>query len=290
MVAGRIEIDDVAPVVSGGRFPAKAVVGEIVPVRATVWREGHDAVSATLVVRYHGTAYPQLADDPPGRVRPARARADRGRGQPAGTGQTAAAADVAGPNARRVPRPVQSRAASGCGPSGSTAGATRSRPGASTSPPSSTRARARAELSNDLLVGARLLERAATGVPRQHRYPADRRRGAAARARRPVHPRGRRAVRRGRPSCSSSIRCANWSPAASNTASGWTGRWPASARGTRCFRGPPAAGTPRATRCTAPSPPPPRRCRASPRWASTWSTCRRSTRSARCTARAATTA
>ena len=30
-VAGRIEIDDVAPVVSGGRFPAKAVVGEIVP-------------------------------------------------------------------------------------------------------------------------------------------------------------------------------------------------------------------------------------------------------------------
>src|SRR3954469_17345067 len=70
-VAGRIGIDDVAPVVSGGRFPAKAVVGEIVPVRATVWREGHDAVSATLVVRYHGTAYPRLADDPPGRVKPA---------------------------------------------------------------------------------------------------------------------------------------------------------------------------------------------------------------------------
>ena len=29
MTAGRIEIDDVAPVVSGGRFPAKAVVGEV---------------------------------------------------------------------------------------------------------------------------------------------------------------------------------------------------------------------------------------------------------------------
>jgi len=42
-VAGRIEIDDVAPVVSTGRYPAKAVVGEIVPIRATVWREGHDA-------------------------------------------------------------------------------------------------------------------------------------------------------------------------------------------------------------------------------------------------------
>jgi starch synthase (maltosyl-transferring) len=68
VVAGRIEIDDVAPVVSGGRFPAKAVVGEIIPVRASVWREGHDAVSATLVVRYHGTRT-KLADDPPGRVR-----------------------------------------------------------------------------------------------------------------------------------------------------------------------------------------------------------------------------
>ena len=48
---GRIAIDDVAPVVSGGTYPAKAVVGEIVPVCATVWREGHEAVAATLVVR-----------------------------------------------------------------------------------------------------------------------------------------------------------------------------------------------------------------------------------------------
>jgi len=72
-VVGRIGIDDVAPVVSGGRFPAKAVVGEVVPVSATVWREGHDAVSATLVVRYHGTAYPRLTDDPPGRVKSAAA-------------------------------------------------------------------------------------------------------------------------------------------------------------------------------------------------------------------------
>ena len=70
-MAGRIGIDDVAPVVSGGRYPAKAVVGEVVPVRATVWREGHDAVSATLVVRFHGTEYPQLAEGP-GQDRPAR--------------------------------------------------------------------------------------------------------------------------------------------------------------------------------------------------------------------------
>ncbi len=65
-MVGRIGIDDVAPVVSGGQFPAKAVVGEIVPVRATVWREGHDAVAATLVVRYHGSEYPQLVDGPAG--------------------------------------------------------------------------------------------------------------------------------------------------------------------------------------------------------------------------------
>ena len=65
-MAGRIEIDDVAPVVSGRRFPAKAVTGEVVPVSATVWREGHDAVAATLVVRYPGTAYPRLAKTPAG--------------------------------------------------------------------------------------------------------------------------------------------------------------------------------------------------------------------------------
>ena len=65
-MAGRIEIDDVAPVVSAGRYPAKAVVGEVVPISATVWREGHDAVAATLVVRYHGPVYPQLAETPPG--------------------------------------------------------------------------------------------------------------------------------------------------------------------------------------------------------------------------------
>ncbi len=51
---GRIGIDDVAPLVSAGHFPAKAVVGETVPVSATVWREGHDAVNATLHVEGPG--------------------------------------------------------------------------------------------------------------------------------------------------------------------------------------------------------------------------------------------
>jgi starch synthase (maltosyl-transferring) len=50
-VSGRLGIDDVSPVISCGRYPSKAVVGEHIPVRATVWREGHDAVAATVVWR-----------------------------------------------------------------------------------------------------------------------------------------------------------------------------------------------------------------------------------------------
>ncbi|MBD4543683.1 DUF3416 domain-containing protein, partial [Xanthomonas citri pv. citri] len=47
-VTGRIPVMDVQPVVLDGRFPAKAVVGEDIPVRATVFREGHDSVRATV--------------------------------------------------------------------------------------------------------------------------------------------------------------------------------------------------------------------------------------------------
>ncbi len=59
---GRVEIDNVQPVVSCGTYPAKAVVGEVVPVSASVWREGHEAVAATLVVRYLGPAYPPVTE------------------------------------------------------------------------------------------------------------------------------------------------------------------------------------------------------------------------------------
>ncbi|TQM28447.1 alpha-1,4-glucan--maltose-1-phosphate maltosyltransferase [Nocardia bhagyanarayanae] len=54
-MTGRIAIDDTAPSIPGGR-PAKAVVGEVFPVRAVVWREGHDAVAATLTVRAPGAS------------------------------------------------------------------------------------------------------------------------------------------------------------------------------------------------------------------------------------------
>ncbi|MEV0251393.1 maltotransferase domain-containing protein [Nocardia sp. NPDC050712] len=54
-MTGRIAIDDTAPSIPGG-YPAKAVVGEVFPVRAVVWREGHDAVAATLAVRGPGSS------------------------------------------------------------------------------------------------------------------------------------------------------------------------------------------------------------------------------------------
>jgi starch synthase (maltosyl-transferring) len=45
----RLGITDVAPVVSCGSFSTRAVVGEHLPITATVFREGHDAVAANVV-------------------------------------------------------------------------------------------------------------------------------------------------------------------------------------------------------------------------------------------------
>ena len=50
-MTGRLGIDCISPVISHGATPAKAIVGQVFPVSASVWREGHDAISATLVVR-----------------------------------------------------------------------------------------------------------------------------------------------------------------------------------------------------------------------------------------------
>jgi starch synthase (maltosyl-transferring) len=57
-VAGRLVIDEVTPTVGEGRYPSKAVVGESVPIRATVWREGHDAVAANVLWRKLGAVGP----------------------------------------------------------------------------------------------------------------------------------------------------------------------------------------------------------------------------------------
>ena len=168
-MAGRIGIDDVAPVVSAGRYPAKAVVGEVVPVKATVWREGHDAVAATLVVRYHGTHYPQIsegpAEDPAAPAVPIEA--------------------VVSPTTKVKPQAISMGA--GRTPDVFHGVFSPDRVGLWTfrvdgwGDPIATWRKAvtakldagqsESELSNDLIVGARLLERAATGVPRTLRDP-----------------------------------------------------------------------------------------------------------------------
>ncbi len=48
---GRVPVRDVRPCVDRGRRPAKAVVGEAFEVTASVFREGHDAVAANVVLK-----------------------------------------------------------------------------------------------------------------------------------------------------------------------------------------------------------------------------------------------
>src|SRR5689334_14095046 len=57
-MTGRLGIDDVMPTVGDGHHPSKAVVGEVIPISATVWREGHDAVAANVVWKKVGTDGP----------------------------------------------------------------------------------------------------------------------------------------------------------------------------------------------------------------------------------------
>ncbi len=60
-MAGRIGISDVQPTVACGAYSARAVVGEVLTVSATVFREGHDAVGASVsVTRPDGTPGPFL--------------------------------------------------------------------------------------------------------------------------------------------------------------------------------------------------------------------------------------
>jgi len=49
-MVGRIPVMDVTPVVDCGRYPAKAAVGEPFTVTALVFREGHDALNADVVL------------------------------------------------------------------------------------------------------------------------------------------------------------------------------------------------------------------------------------------------
>jgi starch synthase (maltosyl-transferring) len=48
---GAFHIEDVYPLIDGGRFPVKRIVGERVEVWADIYRDGHDVVSAALLWR-----------------------------------------------------------------------------------------------------------------------------------------------------------------------------------------------------------------------------------------------
>lgn len=59
---GRIPVLDVSPSVNDGTWPAKATVGEAIPLSATVFREGHDAVAATgVLIRPDGTEHTRVS-------------------------------------------------------------------------------------------------------------------------------------------------------------------------------------------------------------------------------------
>src|SRR5580698_7732610 len=48
---GAFHIEDIYPLIDGGRFPVKRIVGERVEVWADIYRDGHDVVTAALVWR-----------------------------------------------------------------------------------------------------------------------------------------------------------------------------------------------------------------------------------------------
>src|SRR5262249_19658050 len=52
----RVVIANVQPSVDGGHSPAKAIVGDRVPVEANIFLEGHDELSAVLLYRRIGAA------------------------------------------------------------------------------------------------------------------------------------------------------------------------------------------------------------------------------------------
>jgi starch synthase (maltosyl-transferring) len=64
-MVGRIAVTDIRPSVACGQYPSRAVTGETVVVRATVFREGHDAVGCNVAVsRPDGSAAPFLRMTP----------------------------------------------------------------------------------------------------------------------------------------------------------------------------------------------------------------------------------
>src|SRR5436305_472873 len=51
---GAFHIEDVYPIIDGGRFPVKRIVGERIDVWADIYRDGHDIIAAALIWRAEG--------------------------------------------------------------------------------------------------------------------------------------------------------------------------------------------------------------------------------------------
>jgi starch synthase (maltosyl-transferring) len=145
---GRIPIDEVKPSVNCRAYPAKAVVGELVPVTATVFREGHDAVGCNVVWRD-----PSGKQGPFTRMAPGAPGTDRWHGTfaPEAVGDGSFVVEAFSDPYLTWRNAVQKKIAAG---------------------------QDLADLANDLAEGAKLLDRAVAGVPQADRERV--RRAAAA--------------------------------------------------------------------------------------------------------------
>ncbi|MCW3844648.1 DUF3416 domain-containing protein [Micromonospora yasonensis] len=144
-MTGRFPIEDVSPVVACGRYPAKAVVDELVPVSARAYREGHDALGCNVVwLGPDGVARPFT------RMRPGEPGQDRWHAtiRPDAAGEWRFTVEAFQDPYLTWQNAVTKKVAAGQGP---------------------------AELANDLAEGARVLEAALELVPK-----ADRKRVRAA--------------------------------------------------------------------------------------------------------------
>lgn len=257
---GRIPVLDIRPLVDCGRRPAKAVAGETLQVTATVFREGHDAVAANVVLR-----------DPAGRSGPWTPMRELA------PGTDRWGAEVTPASEGRWTYTVEAW----------------SDPLATWRHNAGIKIPAGMDTELVLAEGAELYERAAAGVPKKHGRAVvlaavdvlrDETRPPSARHAAVIAPEVDRILARYplRELVSASRPAALMVERKRALFGSWYEFFPA----------PRARSWTRAAssrRSPAPSAPPPSGCRPSPRWASTSSTCRRFTRSGQPSARAPTT-
>jgi starch synthase (maltosyl-transferring) len=135
----RFPIEQLTPQVEGGRFPAKAVVGELVPVSAVSYREGHSMMGCNVVL-----ISPEGKEGPFSRMGPGPAGTDRWHGtvRPDAVGAWTFAVEAFSDPYLTWHDAVTKKVGAGQGLQ---------------------------DLGNDLAEGAALLNQAATGVPAAER-------------------------------------------------------------------------------------------------------------------------